>query len=143
MIVYADTSALVKLYVQESHSDQVAETYDAASVVATVLIAFVETHAAFSRALRTDALAEDDATQARISFEHNWSDFLIVDVDNALVEAGARLTRQFPLRAFDAVHLAAAVRIQSRLDEPFLFACFDRQLNAAATSVGLNTLKLS
>ncbi len=42
MICYLDTSALVKLYVQEEGSDQVSSLVDCSIVIATCKIAFAE-----------------------------------------------------------------------------------------------------
>ncbi|WP_347257902.1 PIN domain-containing protein [Methylocaldum sp.] len=50
MIVYLDTSALVKLFVKEVRSDRVRQAVSRARVVATHVIAYVETCAAFARA---------------------------------------------------------------------------------------------
>ena len=47
MIVYLDTSALVKLYVQEVGSTEVRRAVARADLVATSLVAYVEARSAF------------------------------------------------------------------------------------------------
>ena len=49
MILYLDTSALLKAYVRESDSALVRGLLAAASVVSSHMIAFVEANAAFAR----------------------------------------------------------------------------------------------
>lgn len=55
MIVYCDTSALIKLYVEEAHSGAVATAMSNADAIATSLLAYPET------GLRSPAPNETDA----------------------------------------------------------------------------------
>jgi uncharacterized protein YcbX len=45
----------------------------------------------------------------------------------------------YPLRGFDAIHLASARLVHENLPEDFIFACFDHSLARAAQAEGLNT----
>lgn len=56
-----DTSALVKLYVEESGTQIVREEVEKAEVVATSRIAYVEARAGFSRKLREGELKKERA----------------------------------------------------------------------------------
>ena len=47
MILYLDTSSLVKLYVEEVHADRVKEWVDEAEMVGTCRVAFPETYFRF------------------------------------------------------------------------------------------------
>lgn len=49
MILYLDTSALVKLYVQEAHSDKVRAAATSAAAINTHVIAYAEACATFAR----------------------------------------------------------------------------------------------
>ncbi len=60
MICYLDTSALVKLYVQEEGSDQVSSLVDCSIVIATCKIAFAEARAAFARSYREGIIGQDE-----------------------------------------------------------------------------------
>ena len=51
-----------------------------------------------------------------------------------------RVVERYPLRGFDAIHLASAMVIHERLPEDFVFACFDDSLVSAARSEQLETL---
>jgi len=48
-----------------------------------------------------------------------------------------RLVAVYPLRAFDAIHLASALIIHGSVPENFLFACFDQKLSLAAVAENL------
>ena len=52
MIVYCDTSALIKLYVKEMHSSAVTNTLTEADAIAISLLAYPETRATLARAQR-------------------------------------------------------------------------------------------
>ena len=52
MILYLDTSALVKLYVEEAHTDDVRGWVDAAEIVATCRVAYPEAVSALNRRMR-------------------------------------------------------------------------------------------
>jgi len=57
MMLYLDTSALVKLYVDEPMSRDLAIAVDEAEAIATSLLAYAEARAAFARARREARLS--------------------------------------------------------------------------------------
>jgi len=50
-----------------------------------------------------------------------------------------RAVEGYPLRGFDAIHLASAMVIHERFPEDFMFACFDDRLLRAANEEGFKT----
>lgn len=108
-----------------------------AQAVASHLIAYVETRAAFARLAREAVL--DDAAHDRVrrEFREDWPRYVQVGFGTALVERAAELAEGFGLRAYDSMHLAAADYLQRRGEAPVRFACFDRRLNQAAQALGL------
>ncbi|MBE9540835.1 MAG: type II toxin-antitoxin system VapC family toxin, partial [Proteobacteria bacterium] len=52
MVIYLDTSSLVKLYVEEEDSSKVADLVRSSKVIATSLIAYAEARSAFARRYR-------------------------------------------------------------------------------------------
>jgi predicted nucleic acid-binding protein len=57
LILYLDTSALVKLYVEEAGTGEVATRVDEATIVATCRVAYAQARAAFARHRREGGLA--------------------------------------------------------------------------------------
>jgi uncharacterized protein with PIN domain len=55
MVLYLDTSSLVKLYVAEEDSKEIADLVGSATVVATSIITYVEARSAFARRFREKA----------------------------------------------------------------------------------------
>lgn len=142
MIAYFDTSALVKLVVSEADSELARQCFESASLVLTHQIAYVEAHSAISRIECTGALIADLVSRIRAQFETCWSAFSVTTVDQELIYSAAHLTRRFPLKGYDSVHLAAADRCQRQNGMRSLtFACFDDRLNKAAAELGMQLMR--
>jgi predicted nucleic acid-binding protein len=137
MILYLDTSSLVKLYVPEMETAAVKRDVDAAEVVATSSLAYVEARAAFARKRRERDVSVRDYRDLVQDFDHDWESYLIVDVSNVLVKSAGRLAEKHALRGYDAVHLASAVTIRREGDRSVSFSCFDARLSRAARREGL------
>ncbi|MDH4101259.1 MAG: type II toxin-antitoxin system VapC family toxin [Nitrospirota bacterium] len=110
MILYLDTSSLVKLYVDEVFSDLVKGWVAEAESVATCRVAYPETLSAFNRRLRCGDLSDKDYGRLVKSFSNEWEAFVSVDFDE--LDAG-RLVAKHGLRGFDAIHLSAAGIVRS------------------------------
>jgi predicted nucleic acid-binding protein len=137
VILYLDTSSLVKLYVEEEGSDLVHLWVEAADVVATSRVALPEMLAAVARRWREGDLSDDGFNTVRGAITGQWQDLAVVNLNE--VSAG-NLAVRHGLRGFDAVHLAAALDVLSAAGSrgiPMAFSSFDGQLNRAAHGEGL------
>lgn len=138
MILYLDTSSLVKLYVQEAHSSLVRKWVYEAEVIATCRIAYPETISAISRRFRQGDLSEKQYDSLISKFSSEWG--LLASIDFDELEAG-RLVNVYGLRGFDALHLSAAMLLKSTQKNIMLsFSSFDEKLNHAASAEGFAIL---
>jgi len=137
LILYCDSSALVKLYVDEAGSARIHVAVAEAMALATCRISWAETHAAFSRRVRE--VPEDLAAieLARQALAGDWPRFVVLEVTQPLVERAAEYADAFALRGYDSVQLAAAKLASETIGEPCGFACFDDRLGKAARLLGL------
>ncbi|HSO28219.1 MAG TPA: type II toxin-antitoxin system VapC family toxin [Anaerolineales bacterium] len=149
---YFDTSALVKLYMPEPGSKWVDALVSAGNSVRNSIaissLGIVETSAAVARrqrmgtinAWQTDLLYHKFLQDSRMLFE-------TLAVTDELVYNAASLTRSFPLRGYDAVHLATALQFTAALQQaglaPLTFVSADRTLLTAARASGLKTVNPS
>lgn len=140
MILYLDTSALVKLYVDEEGSDMVRRYVEQASVVSTAKIAFVEARSAFARAKREGIVNSKSYRQILDRLHYDWKRYMIVEVTDRLIEVAGEMVEEFSLRAFDALHLASALFLQQQTGHPVLAACWDVRLWDALRESGLDTV---
>lgn len=136
MTPYFDTSALLKLYVDEPGSHSVRQLLGGGPM-STCRITWAEACAALARRERESAIAEVVLANARQRLAHDWPAFHLVDVTQALVAKAGEFAAAFALRGYDAVQLAAGQTLQAALDEPPLFVAFDRRLNRAARLLGM------
>ena len=137
MILYLDSSALVKRYVTEPGSDEVLRQIEGAEVVGTSAISLTEVAAALAKAVRLSLLPREVGELAYQVFRREWPDLVRLPVSEAALERAAALTWTSGLRGYDAVQLAAAVIWQEAVEEPVSFSTFDRQLWAASGAAGL------
>ncbi len=150
MILYLDTSALVKLYVEEEGSEDVDAAVRDASRVATSAVAYPEARAAFARLERDEDITPRERRAAVEDLDADWNLLGVLDQTRDLARFCGRLAQKHGLRGFDAVHLgsAVAVRVASELKreadqrrsgseittEEVFFHTYDERLKRAARS---------
>jgi predicted nucleic acid-binding protein len=130
--LYADSSALVKLYVVEPETERVQRLVSGASTVVTSTVAFVEIRAALAHARRERRLTPLDVRQAKQRLEEDWHSFVTAVPDSALLTAAANLAERHGLRALDSIHLATFQQVLERTDDEIEFSSFDDRLTIAA-----------
>jgi predicted nucleic acid-binding protein len=141
MILYLDTSALVKLFVAEAQSARVRQAVSEDQLTVTHAIAYVEACAAFAQAARmrgNDALF----SALRGHLDVQWKAWEILDATEPLIRRAADLAGRYRLRGYDSLHLAAAESAFDafRGEVPFRFAVFDEKLSDAAKLAGIPLL---
>lgn len=135
MILYCDTSSLIKLYVEEDYSDIVRDVTQKATGLFTCRITYPEARSALARRYREGDLTETAYRRIVMQLDEDWEELFIIDFDERLA---GELTERHAIRGFDAVHLAAALGLVS--DSPRIdvrFSTFDSRLQIAATAEGL------
>lgn len=141
MILYLDTSSLVKLYVEETYSSLVREWTKEAGATATSRVAYAEASSAFARRRVEGSLEDEQFGLVLETLAIDWSRLVLLPVRER--KAGALAVKHL-LRGFDAIHLAAASDLPSIFQgEPVLFSSFDTRLLGAARAEGFDTLHLS
>lgn len=129
MICYLDTSALVKLYVTEEGSNLISEYARQSLLVATSRVAYAEARAAFARAWREGVLDEAAYREVVSNFKEEWPAFFTLDVSDPVLQRLDALIDTYPLRGFDALHLASTLVLSRRIDqEEILVGCWDTRL---------------
>jgi predicted nucleic acid-binding protein len=136
VIVYLDTSSLIKLYVEEEHSAAVRDLSQTATGLLTCRVAYAEARSALARRQRTGDLTDDDYRRIVSQLDVDWEELLVIDFDEHLA---GDLAERHAIRGFDAIHLAAALALarDTRTDIDFRFSTFDARLQTAATSEGI------
>lgn len=137
--LYADPSALVKLYVAEEGSDEMLALVRAADAVASSVLVWPEVLATFARRAREQLLGDEEHAMLAGRFEQDHQGLVTVALDGRVLELVRRLVRDHPLRSADAVHLASALFLAEE-GLAVRFACSDRELLGAARAERLDAV---
>jgi len=140
MILYCDTSALIKRYVEEEGSEDINKLWEGASVVATSVVAFAETMATFNRKFREAVFSTREYRVTIEEFKKDYGQLVLVPLNQDLDKSIENILKRHPLRGFDAIHLASALVFFHAEAPPLVFACFDSVLNQAARKEGLSVV---
>jgi predicted nucleic acid-binding protein len=136
VILYLETSDLVKLYVREKDSEKVRERVRAAEVVATSVLAYAEARAAFARKLREKGITEEAHKAIKGTLDRDWPSYFVMNVSAGTARAAGDLAEKHGLRGFDALHLASAVEIRAAGASGLRFSTADARLRTAARAEG-------
>ena len=139
MTLFADTSAVVKLYVPEVG----AEALPVGEAMVITELTRVELPSAIWRKSRNGDLSVEDASTLVSAFELDYYGddvdqprFAVVRLTDPVLAEAARLVAVSDLRSSDAIQLASAVQAR-RVDETIAsFTTFDARLRPAAAAHG-------
>lgn len=137
MIAYFDTSAIVPLLIDEPSTERCRAHWLNADRLVAVALALVEARAALAMAARMGRITAAQLGAAADRLPGLLDQAELVSVDDDLLESAADLAEAHALRAYDAVHLAAAMRV--RLPGVVVVAG-DTTLLTAATAEELSTV---
>ena len=132
MIVYLDTSALVKRCVEEVESTAGSTCVERAAAVMTARVTYAEARAAFPRHRREGGLTPAGLGEVVCGLDAEWDACDVVEIHEPLVRRAGQLAERHALRGYDAIQLAAPLTIRNA-GADLECASFDGRLNHAAS----------
>jgi predicted nucleic acid-binding protein len=128
LIIYVDTSAAMKLVVEEAESAALADFLETARRGPDTLVASLLLHTELQCAAtrRPESIRHETVTEA-------LSALALVDLESGDLTTAPLLPGR--LRSADAIHLATALRVDARA-----MAVYDADLATAARTAGLQVL---
>ncbi len=142
-LYFLDTSALVKLYVQEPGTDRLLPLVGDQSEnrFAVLAVSVVEIRSAIRRRQRAGDI---DAAAAAAVLEsvqkHIESRFLRQVINDTVIDTALEMIDRYALRAYDSLQLAGCLVLCGIANEAFTFICSDHRLLEAARSEQLRVL---
>ncbi len=133
-IVYFDSSAFVKLLVEEDGSDIAAALWDGCDAAVSSRLAYPEVRAALAAAGRAHRLGAEERHQAEAMWEDYWAATRAVELTENIAHHAGHLATEHALRGADAVHLASALAIGA---DDIVFAVWDQRLRNGAQEAAL------
>lgn len=137
MRILFDTSALLKRYLPDSGRASMLEWFARARPVVTAPHCRVELYSALHRVRRETQASEGAYRQTCEEVERNFAGFDVVPWTTVLERAAVRALEASPLRAGDALHIAAAM--VAGVD---LFITADQRQYQGALAIGLKATLL-
>ncbi len=134
MNLYADSSALLKLVLGESGSEDMEEIHSKAERLACVAVGYVELRAGLAMAARMGRADSASYPDYLIELHRLWQAIAEVPIDAKVLAEAGDAAETHALRAYDAIHLAALQAVGP--PGSIAFACWDRNLRDAAANLG-------
>jgi len=132
--VYFDSSAFVKLVVEEEGSDLAAILWDGCDAAVSSRLAFPEVRAALAAAGRLRRLTPTQQSRAEVAWDDFWAATRAVELTQQVTTHAGQLAGQHALRGADAVHLASLLAVGAA---DTILAVWDQRLRAGAQAAGV------
>ncbi len=141
MTIYYDSSALLKIYINEEYSEFIRTTISSHQLNYISTLSYTEIHSVFSRLAYNSQISADELIFLKVSFNKDFKIFQQIPIENRILKRAADLTYLTNLRTLDSIHLASLEYLKSISEDDLIFACFDKKLIDGAISLGINLLK--
>jgi len=139
LIAYFDSSALVKLVLEEEGSDVARDLWKLAAKRVSSQVVYPEARSALAAARRSGRIDERQLTVAVQSVDDASQALDLLDVDSEVSERAGEMAELHALRGYDAIHLASMSMVG--FDVPRLVVgAWDQRLAIAASRCGLGVV---
>lgn len=139
MIRYFDASALAKRYIRAEGTSDV-NHWLRESRPATCRLTEAELSSAFARRVRDGTMSMRARAAALDRLRDDLRKIHVVEIVPVVLDRVHELCARHPLRAADALHLAAAICLASGIRQPTEFVVYDERLAKAARAEHLHVL---
>lgn len=136
MIAYLETSAVVKLLLEEEGSDRAGQLKNAASALMTSRLTYAEARAALASAHRVGRITSPALSMAKLALETLFLEIGIVEASERIVREAGDLAEHHSLRGYDAIHLSSANGLGRKTT---ILVTWDLALERAARETGFAT----
>ena len=136
MIAYIESSALIRLALNEPGATKLMAQLANIDKRYCHQIGYIEMCSGMSRTLLRRP--GQDADALRDAVDSIWAETNVIKIDDAQIARAAGLCERYQLRAYDALHLAAAEALMRIVSSKHMrWFGFDEMQNKAAVAIGL------
>ena len=136
MIAYIESSALICLALNEPGATKLTAQLANIDKRYCHQIGYIEMRSGMSRTLLRRP--GQDADALRDAVDSIWAETNVIKIDDAQIARAAGLCERYQLRAYDALHLAAAEALMRIVSSKHMrWFGFDEMQNKAAVAIGL------
>jgi len=116
MIVFLDTSSLIKLYHKEDNSVEIMDKLQSSTKIYLSELASIEFRSAILKKVRTKEILEKDAKLVIALFKDDSAKFNWIKLSSKIVNSASNLLEEFGelgLRTLDSIQLASALVLEN------------------------------
>ncbi|MEX0991884.1 MAG: type II toxin-antitoxin system VapC family toxin [Actinomycetota bacterium] len=129
-----DTSALVKLLVEEEGSDEADVLWEQPGRRHASAIVLPEARSAIRAAERAGRISRPRSARVRDELRTYWDEVVVIGVDDPMARRAAEIADGTGLKGADAIHVATGLAVGA---EDTVLVTWDRAMANAATELGL------
>lgn len=131
-MIYFDSSALVKRYIEEKGSDKVNALLRESSVSAASRLAYPEILAAMTRRHRAKGIETEAFERVRKAFKDDWAFLTVIELHHQVFRFVDEMIAKYALKGTDSVHLSSALWLKKATKGDVVFVACDLELIKAA-----------
>ncbi|HYK90442.1 MAG TPA: type II toxin-antitoxin system VapC family toxin [Acidobacteriota bacterium] len=139
MKIYAESSAVLAWLLGEPDGGKVREVLSGASLILSSDLTLIECDRVLIRAISSGAITEAAAADRRAFLNSAAAHWHVWHLDSEIVERARRPFPGEPVRASDAIHLAAALVARSAVPGLRLLS-LDRRIRTSGKALGFDLL---
>jgi predicted nucleic acid-binding protein len=139
-MIYLDSSALVKRYVEEEGTNFVKSILAGNGLIATSKLTYPEILSALMRKVRAGEIERKTFNGIINVFDKDWEHVLMLDFHNDLLQVVKMLIEKHPLKAADTIHLSSALWLKLSSKSDVTFVASDSNLLKAARAEKLQVM---
>jgi len=141
MKIFLDTSALFKLYHQETGTEELEDVFVKSKITHIYLseLSKVEFTSTVWKKVRTQEVTTEQARITILHFENDFEKYSFIATDSLILEQARNLTMKYGidgLRTLDGIQLSTCILLANQVD---IFFTADKLLKSLIDKVGLKT----
>jgi uncharacterized protein len=138
-MIYLDSSALVKRYIEEKGSGKVHALLEKTELAATSRLAYAEILSAITRRHKAGDIAASAFEDIKKAFKADWSSFVVVEMRVEVLQFLDGIIDRHALKGADSIHLSTALWLKTAMGDDAVFVASDLELIKAAKAEKLKT----
>jgi uncharacterized protein len=139
-MIYLDSSALVKRYIEEQGSDKVDALLKETAIIATSRLAYPEILAALTRRHRGGDLTAMVFERVKSQFRTDWESLAVIEMRVEVLRFVDRLIAKHALKGADSIHLSTALWLKEKTKQKVIVVASDEELLRSAQIENLGAL---
>ncbi len=137
MILFFDTSALIKRYISETGSNKVDELFEISENIIVSPVTKIEVYSSLKRLLVTNLISDEDYETVKSNIDYDFRYFTVVSLNEKVEKEAIKLIERYQLKALDSIQLASCLYRKADIRD---FIVSDVKLKNAAEAENIEVI---